>query len=84
MEREGLSYCREQYEWMIEEMEVYRDLEKNSGCAANRRFRSATLAQKLIPCDANSTNTTSQMKHTQVAVVQNRPDLTNLLGFANS
>ncbi|KIH48289.1 hypothetical protein ANCDUO_21643, partial [Ancylostoma duodenale] len=30
MEREGLSYCREQYEWMIEEMEIYRDLEKNS------------------------------------------------------
>ncbi|VDO43012.1 unnamed protein product [Haemonchus placei] len=31
MKQEGLAYCREQYEWMIEEMEVYRDLEKNSG-----------------------------------------------------
>lgn len=38
MEREGLSYCREQYEWMIEEMEIYRDLEKNSGMFTKLRW----------------------------------------------
>ncbi|EYC21473.1 hypothetical protein Y032_0019g3843 [Ancylostoma ceylanicum] len=80
MEREGLSYCREQYEWMIEEMEIYRDLEKNSGCSANRRLRSAALAKKtVLPCEGNSTNTTSSRKHGKLAVVETRPDISNLL-----
>ncbi|CAJ0600472.1 unnamed protein product [Cylicocyclus nassatus] len=79
MEREGFSYCREQYEWMLEEMEIYRDLEKNNGCAANRRLRSATLARKsLILCETNSTNTTVK-KPGKLAVVETRADLSTLL-----
>ncbi|CAP31570.2 Protein CBR-LRON-6 [Caenorhabditis briggsae] len=31
MLKSGLGYCREQYDWMLEQMEVYRELEKNSG-----------------------------------------------------
>lgn len=31
MEREGLSYCQERYELMVEGLDIYRDLEKNSG-----------------------------------------------------
>ncbi|KAK6047694.1 leucine Rich repeat-containing domain protein [Cooperia oncophora] len=78
MEEEGLAHCREQYEWMIEEMEIYRDLEKNSGCSANRRLRSAALAQKTsIKCQTNSKNNTSTAVR-QVAV-ENRADLSNLL-----
>nr|CDJ94550.1 Leucine-rich repeat domain containing protein [Haemonchus contortus] len=78
MKREGLAYCREQYEWMIEEMEVYRDLEKNSGCSANRRLRSAARAQKTsFKCRTNSKNKTSTVeKH---AAVGNRAELPHFL-----
>ncbi|XGW16293.1 hypothetical protein V3C99_001618, partial [Haemonchus contortus] len=78
MKREGLAYCREQYEWMIEEMEVYRDLEKNSGCSANRRLRSAARAQKTsFKCQTNSKNKTSTVeKH---AAVGNRAELPHFL-----
>lgn len=31
MLKSGLGYCKEQYDWMLEQMEVYRELEKNSG-----------------------------------------------------
>uniref|UniRef100_A0A8R1HZF4 Uncharacterized protein n=1 Tax=Caenorhabditis japonica TaxID=281687 RepID=A0A8R1HZF4_CAEJA len=30
MRKSGLGYCKEQYEWMMEQIEVYRELEKNS------------------------------------------------------
>ncbi|CAI2318481.1 unnamed protein product [Caenorhabditis sp. 36 PRJEB53466] len=49
MEKNGLGYCREQYEWMMEQMEVYRELEKNSGCYSLRRLRSSISASKPSP-----------------------------------
>ncbi|VDL73074.1 unnamed protein product [Nippostrongylus brasiliensis] len=44
MEQEHLSFCREQYEWMIQGVEIYRDLEKNSGvfCLTNSQKRILT------------------------------------------
>ncbi|KAK6740702.1 hypothetical protein RB195_008886 [Necator americanus] len=81
MEREGLSYCREQYEWMIEDLEIYRDFEKSSGCSANRRFRSAALAtNSLAPCGTNSSNITLRRKQIKSSVVAgNQQGLSNLL-----
>ncbi|KAK5976118.1 ELRR (Extracellular Leucine-Rich Repeat) ONly [Trichostrongylus colubriformis] len=78
MEKEGLQYCREQYEWMIEEMEIYRDLERNNGCSANRRLRSAALAQKTkANCQTNTKNNISIVeRHT---AVESRAEFTNIL-----
>lgn len=31
MERDKMSHCVEQYEWMMDQMQVYKELEQNSG-----------------------------------------------------
>ncbi|EFO94623.1 hypothetical protein CRE_07032 [Caenorhabditis remanei] len=59
MLKNGLGYCKEQYDWMMEQMEVYRELEKNSGCYSLRRLRSSitsspTFAPKLPKNVTNS------------------------------
>ncbi|CAD6184579.1 unnamed protein product [Caenorhabditis auriculariae] len=49
MQKNGLGYCKEQFEWMAEQMDVYRELEKNSGCSTQRRLRSSLSATSSAP-----------------------------------
>ncbi|CCD70769.1 eLRR (extracellular Leucine-Rich Repeat) ONly [Caenorhabditis elegans] len=56
MLKSGLGYCKEQYDWMLEQMEVYRELEKNSGCYSLRRLRSSLSSKPVPKISKNSTN----------------------------
>ncbi|WKY00649.1 hypothetical protein Q1695_015015 [Nippostrongylus brasiliensis] len=63
MEQEHLSFCREQYEWMIQGVEIYRDLEKNSGCSSNRGHRSAAHVKKPeVQCSTPSSIASKRIK----------------------
>ncbi|CAB3407079.1 unnamed protein product [Caenorhabditis bovis] len=46
MKKRGFGYCKDQFEWIMEQMDIYRELEKTNGCTTQRRLRSSHNFQK--------------------------------------
>ncbi|CAI5439386.1 unnamed protein product [Caenorhabditis angaria] len=70
MMKMGLEVCKGQFEWMKEQMDIYKELEKNSGCYTMRKLRSSanSTAQKLpssnkINLDSNKNERLFDLPH---------------------